>query len=434
MNYSETIDYLYTKLPLFTRIGSIAFKKDLTNITILCKRLGNPHLQFKSIHVGGTNGKGSVSHMLAAVLQTAGYKTGLHTSPHLYDFRERIKINGEVVPEDFVIDFVERIKPVIEAIEPSFFEITVAMAFAYFARQKVDIAIIEVGLGGRLDSTNIITPALCVITNIGWDHMNMLGNSLKEIAQEKAGIIKENVPVVIGEKNPETAFVFETTADKKKAPLFFAEDQYAVTEYNSSDFILNLSVLNKINKTVSEFNLDLPGIYQTKNSITVLQTIALLKDFNITTTDIKKGLENTKALTKLHGRWEIIHQKPAVILEVAHNKEGIEQMLHHLKKINYQTVHIITGMVKDKDAHKILELLPKEARYYFTQAHIPRALPAAELQQKAKLFSLTGTVYGHVNAALQQALISAHKNDVILICGSIFLVAEIDRSLMKIAD
>lgn len=427
MNYQQTIDYLYNTLPMFSRMGSAAFKKDLTNTLILCKRLNDPHKKFKSIHVAGTNGKGSVSHILASIFQTAGYKTGLHTSPHLYDFRERIKINGTMIDEEFVIDFVEKIKPAIAEIQPSFFEITVAMAFDYFARQKVDIAVVEVGLGGRLDSTNIISPQLSVITNIGWDHMNMLGNSLEEIAFEKAGIIKENTPVVIGEKKQATAKLFETIAQQKNAKLFFAEDRFTVEEYKLSKHHLDISVLDKYSSIHSNYELDLPGIYQAKNILTVLQSVTLLKEWKISEQHIQFALQNVKKLTGLHGRWETIRNKPTVVLEVAHNKDGMEQMLEHLKKMNYHKLHIILGMVKDKDVDLVLQVLPQDAAYYFTQAAIPRALDAKLLQAKAARFSLTGTNYKNVNIALQQALTEASKEDLIIICGSIFLVAEVNR-------
>jgi dihydrofolate synthase / folylpolyglutamate synthase len=429
MNYQETIDYLYDTLPMFSRMGSAAFKKDLTNTVLLCERLNNPHKKFKSIHVAGTNGKGSVSHMLAAIFQTAGYKTGLYTSPHLYDFRERIKVNGSMCEEDFIIDFVKKIKPTIQEVEPSFFEITVAMAFEYFAQQKVDVAIIEVGLGGRLDSTNVITPELSVITNIGWDHMNMLGNTLEEIAFEKAGIIKEHVPVAVGEKKKETQEVFKKIASQKHSPLFFAEENFSVKNYKLSNAAIEISVADK-NATVTNYELDLPGIYQTKNILTVLQAIELLKEWKLSTGQVQQALKNIKGLTGLYGRWEIIHEQPTVVLEVAHNKDGMEQMLAHLQNISFNQLHIIIGMVKDKDVEQVLELLPSSANYYFTQAHIPRALNAQMLQTKASDYGLSGICFDDVNAALQQALTSCTKNDLIIVCGSIFLVAEVNRGLV----
>ena len=431
MNYSETIDYLYHKLPLFSRVGSAAFKKDLTNTRILCEYLGNPQHQFKSVHVGGTNGKGSVSHMLASVFQSSGYTTGLYTSPHLYDFRERIRVNGQVTDEDYVISFVEKIKPVIEDIQPSFFEITVAMAFDYFAQKKVEMAIVEVGLGGRLDSTNIITPELSVITNIGWDHMNMLGNSLEEIAAEKAGIIKEGVPVVIGERKKETDPVFLDQSIKKNSPIAFAEDQYNLIsqEWKNNHTIITVK---KEGQGVRSFELDLPGVYQQKNLLTVLNALDILqKDgYQITDAAIHEGLKNVRQLTGLMGRWEILRERPMVILEVAHNKDGMEQMLQHLKLLSFGKLHMVIGMVKDKDAAQVLSLLPRDARYYFTQAQIPRALPAKELKEKAANFSLTGKVYRDVNEALHEALHNVSTDDLIIVCGSIFLVAEVNKDLI----
>jgi dihydrofolate synthase/folylpolyglutamate synthase len=431
VNYSETIDYLYHKLPLFSRVGSAAFKKDLTNTRILCEYLGNPQHQFKSVHVGGTNGKGSVSHMLASVFQSSGYTTGLYTSPHLYDFRERIRVNGQVADEDYVISFVEKIKPVIEDIQPSFFEITVAMAFDYFAQKKVEMAIVEVGLGGRLDSTNIITPELSVITNIGWDHMNMLGNSLEEIAAEKAGIIKEGVPVVIGERKKETDPVFLDQSIKKNSPIAFAEDQYNLIsqEWKNNHTIITVK---KEGQGVRSFELDLPGVYQQKNLLTVLNALDILqKDgYQITDAAIHEGLKNVRQLTGLMGRWEILRERPMVILEVAHNKDGMEQMLQHLKLLSFGKLHMVIGMVKDKDAAQVLSLLPRDAKYYFTQAQIPRALPAKELKEKAANFSLTGKVYRDVNEALYEALHNVSMDDLIIVCGSIFLVAEVNKDLI----
>jgi len=428
MNYEQTLDYLYNTLPMFSRMGSAAFKKDLTNTLLLCDRLNDPHKNFKTIHVAGTNGKGSVSHMLAAIFQTAGYKTGLYTSPHLYDFRERIKVNGVMCDKDFVVDFVEKIKPAIKEIQPSFFEITVVMAFDYFARQKVDIAIVEVGLGGRLDSTNVIMPELSVITNIGWDHMNMLGNTLEEIAFEKAGIIKEKVPVVIGEKKPETEEVFKNIARQRNAPIFFAEDNFLVDDYRISNHLIAISVIDRSCDRTSQYELDLGGIYQTKNILAVLQAMQLLKDWKVTEKDIHSALKNVKQLTGLHGRWELIHEKPAIILEVAHNKDGVQQMLQHLQKISFEKLHIVIGMVKDKDVDSVLQLLPVQAEYYFTHAHIPRALDAWMLSEKASSFKLLGNVFGDVNIAIQNALGNAAPNDLIIVCGSIFLVAEVNKA------
>lgn len=418
---------------MFSRMGSAAFKKDLTNIRLLCERLDNPHKKFKSIHVGGTNGKGSVSHILAAIFQSSGYKTGLYTSPHLYDFRERIKVDGVMADENFVIDFTERVKPLIEEIQPSFFEITVVMAFQYFALQNVDIAIVEVGLGGRLDSTNIIEPELAVITNIGWDHMNMLGDTLEAIAFEKAGIIKQNTPVVIGERQPETTAVFEQVAQEKQATIIYASDLYKTVFYRWQNHYLYVDILEQPENNIRTYQLDLPGLYQTKNITTVLAAISELrkKGYILSEFSINNALHSIKQLTGLHGRWEIIHESPSVILEVAHNKDGIENMLQHLQNIRYKQLHLILGMVKDKDAGIVLELLPKDAAYYFTQAHIPRALDANSLKEKAAAYSLYGDDYEDVDTALQEALSKASRDDLIIICGSIFLVAEVNRELVR---
>jgi dihydrofolate synthase/folylpolyglutamate synthase len=430
MTYQQTIEFLYSQLPMFSRMGSAAYNKNLSNTLRLCEALGNPQHRFKSIHVAGTNGKGSVSHMMAAILQTNGYKTGLYTSPHLYDFRERIKINGALADKDYIVGFVHRLKPLIETVQPSFFELTVAMAFEYFAVNEVDVAVIEVGLGGRLDSTNVIHPELCIITNIGWDHMNLLGNSLPEIAREKAGIIKKNIPVVIGERQPEVAPVFDEQAGLVQAPLSYASDHFKVSNHRWSHSHLILDVINDKNES-ERYELDLPGIYQAKNLCTVLQAIdALTKHTGIIIKpdSIPAALYKTKALTGLMGRWEIIREKPIVVLEVAHNKEGIEQMLLHLEELQYKQLHIVFGMVKDKEPGKVISLLPQEAVYYFTQAQIPRALDAVILKEKAAAFNLNGDTFPDVNTALSNALSNATAEDIILVCGSIFLVAEVERS------
>jgi dihydrofolate synthase/folylpolyglutamate synthase len=428
MNYQQTIDYLYNKLPMFSRIGSAAFKKDLTNILILCRHLGNPQNSFKSIHVGGTNGKGSTSHMLAAIFQKAGYQTGLYTSPHLYDFRERIKLNGQMIEQSFVIDFVQHIKPVIEKIKPSFFEITVALAFHYFQQKKAEIVITEVGLGGRLDSTNIIMPELSVITNIGRDHMNMLGNSLQEIAEEKAGIIKKNTSVIIGERQAETESIFIKKAKESDAPVSFASDRFVVKNTMQEERIMKVTIHDKKEIADDVYSLDLIGIYQTKNLCTVLQAVSLLQNkFKIGKQTIKTALADVKGLTGLYGRWDVIHEQPKIVLDVAHNEPGINELLNQLKNEVYDRLHIIIGMVKDKECAGILKLLPADACYYFTEAHIPRALSARKLQENAALFSLQGERFSDVNEALANAKIKAGANDMILVCGSIFLIAEVDK-------
>jgi dihydrofolate synthase/folylpolyglutamate synthase len=432
MNYPQTLDYLFTKLPMFSRIGAAAFKKDLTNTILLCKALGNPQQAFKTIHIAGTNGKGSASHMLAAILQTAGYKTGLYTSPHLKDFRERIKINGQWCEENFVVDFTRRIQPLITEIEPSFFEITVAMAFDYFAKQKVDVAVIEVGLGGRFDSTNIITPELSIITNIGYDHMNMLGDTLEKIAFEKAGIIKKDVPVVIGEVVAETKSVFEKKAASLSAiqagsQIVYAEEKRYIAGWEYAHHQLIVEIVDTHSDNHQQYQLDLPGIYQTKNLLTVLEAAhqLQLQGWKTDTATIQRALPHVKRLTGLHGRWEVIHQDPVVILDVGHNIDGIKEIQKQIELSDYHHLHIVIGMVKDKEIDAILALLPAHASYYFTQAQIPRALDAESLQLSAKHFDLNGNTYENVNIALQNALSHAHKDDMILVCGSVFLVGEV---------
>ncbi len=427
MDYQQTLDYLFTRLPMYSRIGSAAYKADLTNTIKLCNSLGDPQHSFKSVHIAGTNGKGSVSHMLAAIFQTAGYKTGLYTSPHLKDFRERIKVNGEMIPESFVIDFTERIRPLSESIEPSFFEITVAMAFDHFAKEKVDIAIIETGLGGRLDSTNIIIPELSVITNIGWDHMNILGDSLEAIATEKAGIIKPGVPVVIGEVLPETKKIFETVADEKKSALTIASKKRQALNWYWVKHDLIVEVANEHQTDHKVYQLDLPGVYQVKNLVTVLEACAQLQQqgWNINDKQIHKGLQQVKKLTGLHGRWETIHNSPAVILDVAHNQDGIRQLVQQIEVTDHSELHIILGMVKDKEVEKVLDLLPRNAVYYFTKAHIPRALSEKALAEKANKLGLNGNEWPDVNTALKAAIDHADPRDLIVVCGSVFLVGEV---------
>ena len=440
MNYPQTVDYLFKKLPMYSRVGAAAFKKDLTNTIRLCEALGNPQHQFKSIHIAGTNGKGSTSHILAAILQTAGYKTGLYTSPHLKDFRERIKINGHWCEEEFVTDFTQRIQPLIDEIEPSFFEITVAMAFDYFAKQKVDVAVIEVGLGGRFDSTNIIIPELSIITNIGWDHMNMLGDTLEKIAFEKAGIMKKGIPVVIGEVIPETKPVFENKAAdlstvkaglpavKPGSQISYAEEKRYVAGWQYEHHQLTVEVVDKRNDDHHTYQLDLPGIYQTKNLLTVLEAAyqLQLKGWNTGIEMIEKALPHVKRLTGLHGRWEVIHHNPTIILDVCHNVDGMAQIIKQIELSDYHHLHIIIGMVKDKEIKAILSLLPKHATYYFTQAQIPRALDANSLQLTAKSLYLNGYAFDNVNSALQNAISHSHKDDMILVCGSVFLVGEVN--------
>lgn len=427
MNYPETLDYLLTRLPMYSRIGAAAYKADLDNTIALCNYIGNPQHRFKTVHIAGTNGKGSVSHMLSAIFQAAGYSTGLYTSPHLKDFRERIRINADMIDPAFVIDFTRRIIPKIDELEPSFFEITVAMAFDYFAAKEVDIAIIETGLGGRLDSTNIINPELSVITNIGWDHMNLLGDSLAKIAGEKAGIIKTGIPVVIGEILPETWPVFEKTAANKNAPISVAAQKRQAVEWKWEKQELVVEVAEEHRTDHLKYRLDLPGIYQVKNLLTVLEACSLLqqKGWNIEDS-IVPALRKVRKLTGLHGRWETIHQHPSVILDVAHNEAGILQVKEQLEVTDHYELHIILGMVKDKEIDKAMAALPKDAHYYFTQAGIPRALEAEALLEKGKKLGLKGKQYPEVNSALRQAMAIADPKDIILVCGSIFLVAEVN--------
>ncbi len=416
---------------MFSRLGIAAYKKDLTNTVKLCEALGNPQHQFKTIHVAGTNGKGSTSHMLAAILQTAGYKTGLYTSPHLYDFRERIKLNGALCTEDFVVSFTKKIQPLIEELEPSFFEITVAMAFEYFAQQKVDIAIIEVGLGGRLDSTNIISPELSIITNIGMDHMNLLGNTLQEIAGEKAGIIKPFIPVVIGEVIPETRAVFDTAA--ANSPIVYAQEKRYISDWLFQGTHLQVTVVEKEKNEYASYLLDLPGFYQTKNLLTVLEACTQLTrlGWNIDHAIIHKALQHVKSLTGLHGRWEIVRQYPWIIMDVGHNADGIREINKQLELSNYNHLHIVMGMVKDKDVNAVLKELPNHAQYYFTKANIPRAMDELSLQSAAQEFGLKGNSYLHVNEAISNALTHATENDLILVCGSVFLIGEVNTALFR---
>lgn len=427
MNYEQATNYLFTRLPMFSRIGVAAYKKDLSNTLQLCEFLGNPQSTFKTIHIAGTNGKGSTSHMLAAVLQTAGFKTGLHTSPHLKDFRERFRIDGEFIDKDFVVDFVERIQPAIDTIEPSFFEITVAMAFDYFARQQVDVAVIETGLGGRLDSTNVIIPELSVITNIGWDHMNVLGDSLQAIAFEKAGIIKPRVPVIIGQTDEETKTVFEQVATENQSFIRFADQTRYVAEWQYEHHQLKIQVSETGSDDRVAYQLDLPGFYQTKNAITVLEVVHQLQKagWHITTSHVQQALKQVKKLTGLHGRWEVIHDHPVVVLDVGHNEDGFKQILAQIELTDHKDLHIVIGLVKDKDFDRVLLLLPKEATYYFTRAQIPRALPEDQLAEHAHAVGLEGHAYPDVNTALQSALQKAGKHDLVLVCGSVFVVGEV---------
>jgi dihydrofolate synthase/folylpolyglutamate synthase len=436
MTFEETIEYLYTKLPMFQRIGVKAYKKDLHNTLALCEYVGNPHIQFKSVHVAGTNGKGSSSHLIAAILQSAGYKTGLYTSPHLKSFTERIKINGEEVEQQFIVDFVEKMQEAIAIIEPSFFELTTVMAFAYFAQKQVDIAVIETGLGGRLDSTNVISPEVSLITNISYDHQNILGNTLQEIAFEKAGIIKNYVPCVISELQEEVKAVFKTKAMQTQSLIFFASEEYQInsyyfdnqlTSYEEGDFFDIIKKGNEEKDTIflTHLTCQLKGNYQEKNLCGVLKTIELLKNYPISKEHIRNGIEKVVSLTGLKGRWQILNNKPLTICDTGHNEAGIRQVVKQLKKLDYEQLHIVFGAVNDKDLSKVLALLPTEAYYYFCKPNIMRGLDPLVLQQQASIYGLQGEVVPEVLTAYRIAQSRARENDVIFIGGSTFVVAEV---------
>lgn len=439
MNYQQTVQYLYSQLPLFTRVGQSAYKADLVNTLELCKRLHNPQHKFKSIHVGGTNGKGSTSHMLAAILQVGGYKTGLYTSPHLKDFRERIRINGKMIKQQQVVDFVAAHQADFDEIKPSFFEMTVALAFDIFAREKVDIAVVEVGLGGRLDSTNIITPLLSVITNIGWDHMNMLGDTLQLIAAEKAGIIKPGIPVIIGEHQPEVAQIFLDKAKQGNSPISFASELFAVKDRSlevrdqrsgelANEFLdIQITPAQDSGLKTQDLKLDLPGVYQLKNIKTVLAAVEELRrqGFVITGDHVKTALRHVKTLTGLHGRWEIINKHPLTICDTGHNPEGISEVLKNIAAIPYKHLHFVMGVVNDKDISKILAMLPKDATYYFCKPDIPRGLEAESLKEKAESCGLHGDTFASVKLAYETARHNAQKNDLVFVGGSTFVVAEV---------
>jgi dihydrofolate synthase / folylpolyglutamate synthase len=404
MTYSETVEWMFQQLPMYQQVGSKAYKVDLSNINKLVKHLDYPHHHFKTIHVAGTNGKGSVSHMLASILQEAGFKVGLYTSPHLKDFRERIRINGEMIAENAVMDFIQKNKAFFEQESLSFFEMTVGMAFQFFAEKEVDVAVIEVGLGGRLDSTNIISPEVSVITNIGFDHMAILGNTLPEIAAEKGGIIKPETPVVIGEYQEKTFPVFKQLAEEKKAPLYLAED-FGGSLYPS----------------------DLKGHYQRKNIRTVLQSLEVLKSlgWSINSEAAERGLKNVIFNTGLRGRWEILRKAPKVVCDTAHNKEGLVYAMKQLQEEEFENLYLVIGVVNDKDLDSVLPLFPKSAKYYFAKPNVPRGLDVEILQEKATENGLFGGAYNSVSDAYEAALLQASARDVIYVGGSTFTVAEI---------
>lgn len=425
--YQQTIDYLYAQLPMFSKQGKSAIKADLSNTLKLTAALGEPQEQFKSIHIAGTNGKGSVCHMLAAILQRSGYKVGLYTSPHLIDFRERVRINGEPVSEAWVIDFVGKHKELIETTQPSFFEITVAMAFQAFADEDVDIAIIETGLGGRLDSTNVISPILSVITNIDYDHTDILGDTLAKIADEKAGIIKEDVPVVIGQQHDETERVFFEHSVRKHSPMYHADVVWDIVRTPMKHDRTQIKLVNKATQDIYDIHCDLTGGYQSANIKTTLTSVDVLNakcGFKIELGDAISALSNVKGLTGLRGRWDIISKRPYVVADVAHNPAGLKAALQQLANVDAKQKHVVIGFVRDKDINAALQLLPKEYSYYYCNANIPRALPVDELKTKADAAELSGTAHTSVANAVAAAARNLNGEDVLLIIGSVFVVGE----------
>lgn len=430
MNYQQTLDYLFEALPMFQRIGAAAFNKDLAQTIALCNHLGNPETKFLSVHIAGTNGKGSTSHALAAVLQAAGYKTGLYTSPHLKSFTERIRIDGIEIPQDAVMEFVEANKSFLDELKPSFFEMTVGMAFWYFAQQQVDIAVIEVGMGGKYDSTNVIIPQLSIITNIGWDHVQFLGNTLSAIAGEKAGIIKETIPVIISQTQAETSQVFRAKAIEMDASFVFADQIWKIEKVNQSNdesSVANFRIEN--NGKIEMLNFGLLGHYQRWNLPGILEGIAQLKrmGWQLSEEQIKSGLANVSQLTGLKGRWQILDHEPLTICDTGHNEPGIAEILDQLKTYTYAHLWMVIGFVQDKYISKILTMLPQEARYVFCQADLPRAMSADLLSAKAADFGLRGEVIPDVNQAYQFARKNAAKDDLIFVGGSTFVVAEIEN-------
>lgn len=424
MNYQQTLDYLFEKLPMYQRIGGAAYKADLKSTIELCRLLGNPENKFPSVHVAGTNGKGSTSHIIASALQEAGLKTGLYTSPHYRDFRERIKINGEMISKKQVISFVEKWKRQFQEIGLSFFEMTVGMAFDHFARKKVDIAVIEVGMGGRLDSTNVITPLVSVITNIGMDHMRFLGNTLPEIAAEKAGIIKSNIPLVVGETQDEIRNLFIQKAEALNSPISFADKNWQVFAAENSEFDIRLNGKSYLNKA----SFPLQGTFQHRNLISALETLRVLtldQAVAISKNNIAAGIQNVVSNTGLKGRWQAMGTQPLIICDSGHNADGIMQVVDNIKATPHKTLHLVFGMVNDKSIESILKLLPGNAQYYFCKPAIPRGLDAAILVKEAQRFGLTGAVFSSVQQALEAAKSAAASNDLIVVGGSTFVVAEV---------
>lgn len=423
MNYQQTINWLFAQLPMYQREGQAAYKANLDNTLRLDEHFCHPHRQFKTIHVAGTNGKGSVSHMLASILQEAGYKTGLYTSPHLKDFRERIKINGEMVSEEYVIDFVEQNKELFASVKPSFFEMTVAMAFKYFADRQVDIAVIEVGLGGRLDSTNIISPLASVITNISFDHMALLGDTLEKIAAEKAGIIKPHVPAIIGTRDRDYDFVFEKKASECHTSIEFAGDNWQIVQQDNGCY----NLAHRSGWHFENLQSELKGIYQRKNIPAVLETIPVLRNNGLQITDenIRHGIAKVITNTELAGRWQTLADRPLTVCDTGHNIDGITEITKQLKTCRYERLHFVIGMVNDKDIDSVLRILPQDAIYYFCKASIPRAMNEEILAEKARATGLHGNCYPTVAEAYAQARQNALPDDMIYIGGSTFVVAEV---------
>ncbi|SDM30134.1 dihydrofolate synthase / folylpolyglutamate synthase [Catalinimonas alkaloidigena] len=429
MTYEATLEYLYQTLPMFQRVGNAAIKKGLDNTLALCEALGNPHHQFRAVHIAGTNGKGSTSHALASVLQAAGYRTGLYTSPHLKNFTERIRIDGQEIDQAFIVEFVATHKSLLERIQPSFFETTVAMAFAAFAAHQIEVAVVEVGLGGRLDSTNVLTPDLSVITNISWDHADLLGDTLPAIAREKAGIIKPGVPVVVSEYQDEVAEVFREEAGHRGAPLAFGSDVYHVTPLSQTLDGQTFRVESGDETVYESLFLDLPGRYQRQNLPGILLALELLceEDYQISDEAILTGLSQIRASTGLKGRWQVLASSPLTICDVGHNEGGFRQIVAQLQALSYAQLYWVLGVVKEKDLTKILPLLPPTAFYLFTQPSVARALPASELAQAAQAHGLRGETVPEVNAALARARQLASPKDVIFVGGSTFVVADLDE-------
>ena len=428
MDYQQAEKYLLQRLPMFQQVGGTAFKAGLERITTLCEALGNPQKKFKSIHIAGTNGKGSSSHYLAAICQAMGYRTGLTTSPHLKSFTERIKTNGEEIAQSHLAAFVEKNQKIIEDTQASFFEVMIAMAFWYFVEKEVDVAIIETGLGGRLDATNIIEPLACLITNIGYDHQQFLGNTLDKIAAEKAGIIKPQTPVIIGEKHPETQFVFIQKAQEKNAPLYFAQDFWQILESKREQDFLNLQIRHIPTNEILPLQSALQGSYQQKNILGVLQTLQVLNETQRLFTSKaswQEGCKNVVQSTGLKGRWQVLQNSPLVIADTAHNLNGIAEVVEQIRTINYQKLHLVLGFMKDKDVEKVLQLYPKEAQFYFCKPNLERALALENLATIAEKLGLSFELIENTNAALTHAKRLASPHDLILVGGSTFVVAEI---------